>query len=368
MREGRHLSKPEGPLARGYRVMMRQAIAVLLAAIVAAQSSGGTDGRAKALSAAAEAVLARQVGDGAIQMDPATHAGETHVVPYFASIGARGLVAASVVLRRPQYVDAACRWSDWYREHMRPDGVVEDYSGASGRWKATGDCDATDSYAGTYLELLEAIDRARPRTGWLRSRYASVEQAVAAIRLTLQPCGMTLAKPGYPMMYTMDNSETALGLDAAAALARRAGRTDHAAEWSAMAGRMRRAVSDMLWDDKRSCYLVGIQPDGGKAEGLASWYPDVMASLMAIGWLPRSERNVTLLKRLEVQFPQFIPLDARTEEQAGQLVWWAFAARTARHTTLLDHIVGQLETYDPATWKVWNPATLGEMCRLLAGR
>jgi hypothetical protein len=304
----------------------------------------------------ARAIRKCQAPDGAIAMEP----GSDTVIPYFANLAALGLVAAG---------DApnAARWADWYRARMQPNGVVDDYTGRSGAWKSAKKRDSTDSYAATWLELMDALASGRS-DAWLRARYVNVRLAVAAIRLTLQPVGLTLAKPDWPVMYTMDNTETARGLRAAARLAKRAGDAASAREWNAMAARMETAVREKLWDVNRKCYLVGLQPDGGRMDGLSKWYPDVMANLMAIGWGPASERNRALFARLWTQFGAEIPAAARTADDVDRLAWWALAARGAGDAPRTRLLLARLAAFDLARTPLDNPALLGHLCRLTAAK
>lgn len=321
---------------------------------------------APAIARAAGLIRERQLEDGAIVMGPPGQGAPYRLVPYFSSIAAIGLVDAGRVTRDPALFAAARRWAVWYERHMNPDGTVNDYSGAPGAWKSTGDYDSTDSYAGTYLELLEALHSAAPERDWLRGRAASMRQAVAAIKLTLQPNGLTLAKPTYPVMYTMDNSETARGLRAGARVARASGQAALARECGALAARMERAVATELWDAENRCYLVGLQPDGYRHRGFAKWYPDVMASLMAVAWLPRSERNVELLARMLARWGGGLPREVKAEGDVGVLVWWGVAARGAGDRALLRRVRAALEGFDAHVAAFANPADLGMIASVLA--
>jgi len=97
---------------------------------------------------------------------------------------------------------------------------------------------------------------------------------------------MTLAKPTYPVMYVMDNTETLRGLRSAHELAVALGDGTEKRRTQAEADRMESAIDSLLWDPSVPSYFIGIQTDGGKSGGLKDWYPDIMANLMAIAWLP----------------------------------------------------------------------------------
>jgi hypothetical protein len=315
---------------------------------------------------AANEILAHQTSDGAI-VQGTLPAADSRLVPYFADFAALGLVAAYRTTHNQTYLEAAKRYTDWYVAHQNPNGTIYDYTGGPQDWKATGDYDSTDSYAATFLDLLLAIYRAAPDATWLRAQSHSIAQAVAAIKLTLQPIGLTLAKPTYPVMYTMDNVETARGLRSASELATLLGAQALSTETKTLAERMQTAITQDLWDTKQDSFLIGLQPDGGKMEGLKTWYPDVMANLMAIGWLPASDRNRALFARLKAKFGNAILLDIQTEEDLERLIWWGWAASGVQDAALLKEIRSRLSHFDRSMRQFPNPGSLGHLCRLLAG-
>jgi hypothetical protein len=314
---------------------------------------------------AAEQILIHQTDDGAIVMG-ALPAKRSHLIPYCANFAARGLVAAYGETGEARYLDAAKHWAAWYETHMNVDGTVDDFNGSPGAWTPTGDCDSTDSYAATYLDLVLAIHRASPHREWLRAKLPSARQAVAAIRLTLQPNGLTLAKPKWPLMYVMDNTETAGGLRAAEAIGRELGEAVFQQETGAMADRMEHTVLCELWDDARQAYSIGLKASGAKIASKPAWYPYLMANLMAVGWLPPSERHRALLVRLKAGFPGEIPPAVHSENELDHLVWWGFAAQGAGDQELSADIASKLAGFDAAVKQFGNPGLLGHLCRLLA--
>mgnify|MGYP001374547390 CR=1 FL=1 len=343
----------------------------------------------EARRAAAERVLALQAPDGALPMGGS--ATGTRLVPYFSHLGAYGLVVAARAekdpARRRRWREAARRWALWYDAHRNPDGTVYDFerAGPGAPWKPTGKYDSTDSYASTYLELVDALHRGGPDRPWLRGRYPFVRRSVDAIRLTLQKNGLTTAHPTWPVMYTMDNAEVLRGLRAAATIARALDETADARTWDAMADRTQSAIARDLWDEKAGCYIVGLQTDGGRMTGgLVKWYPDVMANLMAVGWLPGDEpfgaRHRALYRRLTaetvVRADAGIPARGATlpdEERLGRLTWWGYAVRAMgdrpRLETIRAELAAQLLPFPAAgedtAQRFPNPATLGAACRLL---
>jgi hypothetical protein len=317
------------------------------------------------LRTVADQIQLLQTADGALPLGNSS--GSTRrLVPYFATLGALGLVTVAqnetdTASKRRLY-DAARLWTLWYDAHRNPDGTIFDYEGTSGAWKSTGKYDSTDSYASTYLELQAALGD--------KDRYPFVRRSVAVMGLTRQKNGLTTATPKWPVMYTMDNIEVLRGLRAAARIATPLRQTTDAKRWSALADQTEAAILRDLWDTKSGCYLVGLQTDGGTMNGLRKWYPDVMANLMAVGWLPASALNTTLYRRLAAKFSQKadsgIPTAVQNEGDLERLVWWGFAAQTAKDTARWQHIKAALIAVDYKRLAVTNPATLGHVCRLLS--
>ncbi len=337
------------------------AIGVIAAALGSDRPEGG--GPSATSYRAATAILSQQTADGAITMSK-VGAGESSVVPYYGCFAAQGLVEVYGASHRSALLDAARRWADWYAAHQNPDGTIFDFKGRSNAWRSTRDFDSSDSYAAVYLSLLWEMQRAAPDASWLKARGGSVKRAVAGIRLTMQPCGMTIAKPNYPVMYTMDNVETLLGLRAATRLAEVCGDGPLARETWAEADKMEKAISTMEWDSVRSSYRIAVQVDGGKMEGLSQWYPDLMANLMAIAWLPGSDRNRALFGRLYQKFGSEIPARIKSENDLERLVWWGWAAKGAGDRVLLAEIRHRLAGFEAVCANGCDAGLLGHVARL----
>ena len=312
----------------------------------------------------ADEILRRQTSDGAIVMGGIQTT--NNVSPYFADLAAIGLVMAARETGNRRYLSAAEHWFDWYAARMNPNGTVFDYTGSPAAWRSTGDFDSTDSYAATALELLDAIER--QDNVWACARYARVSRAIAAIQLTLQTNGLTLAKPGWPIAYTMDNIETTRGLRAAARMAALTGHPADAAAWGHMASRMEASIAANLWDTGQAAYLVGIQSNGARFAAQNTWYPGLMADLMAVGLGRDSSRDRSLYRRLIAEDAATIPARAATENDVEHLVWWGYAARTAGDEPRFETIQAELATAMARPPPLANTALLGHVCRLLAGR
>ena len=264
-----------------------------------------------------------------------------------------------------RYLEAAKCWIAWYEAHLNADGTIYDFDGSAAGWIPTRDYDSTDSYAATYLDLVLATYCAAPNIEWLQARRPAVHQAVAAICLTLQPNGLTNAKLKWPVMYVMDNTETVAGLRATEGIGRRLGDRPLEQQAKALADKMEQAIAHELWDSERQSYFVGLQANGKIVTSSAKWYPYAMANLMAIAWLPATERQRLLLAQLKKQFATDIPAAIHREDDLDHLVWWGLAARGVGDHELWREVSSKLAGFDAQIKQYANPGLLGHLCRIL---
>jgi len=337
---------------------------VLLLAVVGSSPSGDEPARIATAVRAAEHLLAQQTSDGAITMGKIGE-GQCWVVSYFGCFGAQGLLAVYTAKRDRRFLDGALNWVRWYEAHQNADGTIFDYKGRAGSWESTAHFDSTDSYAAVYLDLLKDVFKATGDRAWLAKRSASISRALKGIRLTMQPCGLTLAKPDYAVMYTMDNVESLLGLRAAASLYKALGDARASQDAGREADNMEAAIGASLWNEPAGCYRIGIQPDGGKMEGLTDWYPDVMANLMAVAWLPASSRHQALYRKLVAQFGGWSKGIA-TVDDLEHAIWWAWAARGAGDRAALERLIQFLGSFERLCSDGLEPGLLGHVARLCA--
>lgn len=312
---------------------------------------------------AADRLWLQQDLSGAISMGLISLKKNT-VISYHSCFAAQGLVAVYVKTRNKVYLDRAMNWVDWYKTRQNQDGTIYDSQGSASDWKSTGQFDSTDSYAAVYIDLLNSIWSACSDKNWLKAQKPSIDRAMAGIRLTLQKNGLTLAKPGYPVMYAMDNIEVLLGLRSAAVLYQALGDSYSSATTKALADGVEKAIQELIWSKELGYYRVGIQLDGGKMEGLKDWYPDVMANLMAIGWLPPAKQNQELFETLKDRFGPMMPETVKSVDDLDHLVWWGWAAIGAGDAKTLKVVQKRLANFEQVCAGGCNPGVLGHIARI----
>jgi hypothetical protein len=286
----------------------------------------------------ADFILAAQLPDGAI----AQSTDRNRIAPYLANYAAMGLARASTQGHESRYLTAAWRWIGWYAGHMDAQGYVTDQNvgPAPGfRETSTGDEDSTDAYAGTFLLALRATFQASGDRAHLRRYAGAIAQAVAAIRSTQQPDGLTWAKPTYQAKLLMDQAESYAGLRAAQDLAATLGNVALAATASSSAAALKAGVAGLFLDGSSPpAYAVASFEDGTIAQPSAKiYYPDATSQiwLVAVGnWMsPRSPlisaaRASAIASTFAARWPQWSQPGSLVRFDSGShpVDYWPLAA------------------------------------------
>ncbi|MCS7300635.1 MAG: hypothetical protein NZ556_03675 [Fimbriimonadales bacterium] len=312
------------------------------------------------------ALRERQLPNGALLSDPVSVSHENWLMPYYANLAAIGWMRAVAFTRHRQDYPRIRRWLLWYTQHMNSDGTIYDYTYHNGTLSSRNEYDSSDSYAATYLETLDYYVQATGETRFAADVFTrGVQRAVSAILMTYQPDGLTFARPDYPVKYLMDNVEVYRGLKAAARIAQRLRRYSEADSWKQRAQRTHQAIGNALWLPGREYYAWAKHADGAMETRLSEWYPDVMAQLMAIAWLPRSPRHETLYATLKTQF-YTLPPTLHDNAAIERALWWGMAAHTLRDSATLNDIRTKLLRVDLRRRNLYPLSLYGHMARVLA--
>lgn len=207
------------------------------------------------------------------------------VEPYFANLAVIGMLenASKDNLR------AAKKWMEWYLEHLNnPDyntlsGTIyvyyldvatkENYTSSSDYY------DSTDSYAATFLTMLEKYVLAGGDQEFVAEHKGEIIQIANAMLATMQPDGLTIAKPDYAIKYLMDNSEVYEGLRSAAWLAKHIWEDESLTEQYQALQALNSAGIETLWSSTTNNYKAY------EGVGTANWnifYPDATAQVFPI--------------------------------------------------------------------------------------
>jgi len=255
---------------------------------------------------------------------------EYNLTPYFTVIALEGL------LEVPGYESVVLDYMNWHFAHLNrtatettPIGSIDDYVIlADGTEKPKGDFDSTDSYASTFINLLRRYAEFTGDSQYLIDHKEEIDWIADAMLSTLEPDGLTWAKPSYKVKYVMDNAEVYSGLRDLEWMSREIfGDEAAAAEYKRLKEVVSTAIEQELWDESRQAYAFAKGEDGSLS--FPNWtvfYPDATAQLFPIvtGLIePDSERAIALYNKFNT-FHRGWPL-----LQKPDAFPWAILAYTA---------------------------------------
>lgn len=236
--------------------------------------------------------------DGALNVKPVEKG--VWILPYMANLTCIGLMRAAYVLNDQETFEIVKKWLKWYASHVQPDGAVHDYAGGSyPNYFDTGDYDSLDSYWATFSYDLWLYAVLTKDIEFVRSLYPAFEKNTKAFLGVWNADGLTIAKPHYPVKYSMDNSEVFLGLIAAAKLEKLLGHPEKSEKFVRMAKRNVSGIVEKLWIPYTYCFTCGLTEDTGLLinRDVHFWYPDGLAQVLVASFvLKPSEENAKWFK------------------------------------------------------------------------
>lgn len=246
-------------------------------------------------------IASLQLENGAIPMTD-TKNGEVSVNPYFADIAALALLDNA-----EKYAENVKAYMDWHFSHLntsendynRVNGTIYDYTVTLEDGKIIKEevtvkdgkksYDSTDSYAATFLMVLDKYYEKTNDSEYIASKSADIERVVDALFATLD-MGLTYAKPDYKVKYLMDNCEVYDGLKAALKLYENiickkdssynmtSMKIKYAVEW------VEQTIESKLWNAEDGHYEAGIFEDSSVAVDFKwdEFYPSATSQLFTI--------------------------------------------------------------------------------------
>lgn len=170
-----------------------------------------------------------QLSDGALPMTPIEN-GTVKVTPYFSDF-----VALSLLNQADRYATNVKAYMDWHFAHLNTaatdyngvDGTIYDYNVTVENGVVVKEAivmqdgkksyDSTDSYAATFLMVLQKYVEKTGDTAYILAHKEQIGRIVEALFATMVG-DLTLAKPDYRVKYLMDNCEVYEGMLAGAKL------------------------------------------------------------------------------------------------------------------------------------------------------
>ena len=236
---------------------------------------------------------------------------------YFANLAVMGLLENP----DPGKLQTTHKWMDWYITHMN----APDYNGVHGSVyvhyadpvtqaeTATpgslthGNYDSTDSYAATFLSLTRKYIESGGDRSFVIENKAELETIAGAMLSTLQPNGLTWAKPDYAIAYLMDNAEVYKGLADIEWLERQLFSDSVKGNEYGLQKEATLAGIELMWNAAKDNYdFYECGHCSGGASDWSSFYPGATAQMYPI-WhnilAPTSERAIHLYQKLNDSHP-----------------------------------------------------------------
>lgn len=259
-----------------------------IGANLASSSSLPTEQRA--IANCRSIIRACQLDDGAFRVK--SEGDPVWIQPYFANQAALALLAA----KNHDDLPFVSRWIVWYARHQNPlDGTIDDFEGTvSGGYNDNGKRDSVDSYAATYLMVVDRYHRTT-KGSMPANVVAAVHRAYEAVCSVTDPTdGLTWSKLDYKVKFLQDNVEVYGGLVAARSLFRSfrdQGSTPLAIDALRRSKRLRQGLL-RYWrpDAKRFAYaLQGDDTFTVRPDEAAAWRrTEGMANLCGLTWIAPS--------------------------------------------------------------------------------
>ena len=295
-------------------------------------SAATTDILKKATGSREEQIaLYKQIVDGetewlaSLQLDngalPMTYSadGKLTLNPYFSDF------AALAMLESDKYCGRVKKYADWHFAHLNTaeedynglDGTIYDYTAEVSGGKVKKETvsinkgkkhyDSVDSYAATFLCVLEKYLHKSGDAAYLKQNSTDIDRVTSALLATFEG-ELTTTKPDYKIQYLMDNCEVYEGLAAAEKLYKSvfADKKELIGKITAAKEKVSNGIEKLLWNEK-GYYETAISPDGAVAYkfALSDFYPCATSQLFMIssGLLkPESERARLLYKSFNDNF------------------------------------------------------------------
>lgn len=306
-------------------------------------------------------LAALQLENGAI---PMTNSGDGTFTmnPYFADFAALALLDNA-----DEYADEVKKYMDWHFAHLNTaetdyngiDATIYDYKITVVGGKVTEEkineaedgrkiYDSTDSYAATFLSVLNKYYRKTGDKSYIVSHKEEIARIVNSMFATLHK-GLAYARPDYEVKYLMDNCEVHEGALDAASLIRDvicpidASYNEFVELCESNAAVIADAIETKLWKASENRYITAIFKNG-KIAHTFSWsvfYPAGSAQVFPIihGLIATdSERAISLYGRFCEAFDwQNFNIDSEFS--------WGSNVLAAAHMNDVERVVCYMENY-----------------------
>ncbi len=325
-----------------------------------------------------DAVIAANVAyvHGLALPDGAITDNHKYIEPYFANQAA---IALTLIPGQIPYVRS---WMRWYLGHVNQhdvwglSGTVYVYDVADGATAASrNNADSADAYAATFLSVaFNAWERGDTVTrSFVRDLIPELNGIAAVEAQTLQPNGLTWAKPSYRVEYLEDNCQVYRGLADYAMLLAAVGDKNGSARYAREAQTVLDAIQSVLWVPSRNEYAFFVNEKGKLvfATAKTAWYAGVAELFPVIYGVisPSSDRAKSLYDRFNAEFPNWDTLDKPDAFPQANVAYAAVLMNdTPRATRYVQTVTAKYQDHGfPWPWHVGESAWLIPTAKRLEG-
>lgn len=209
--------------------------------------------------------------DGAIKKYP----DQGWIMPYFANFAARAM------LEDPQNYPLVKRYLNWYLLNLEKSGIILDYHYDDQLLFRTAKPDSEDSYAGTYLSLVNLYHERTRQTDWVRENLPQLKRIAGVIVKLIDRDGLTFALADYKVKYLMDNCEAYRGLKDFALLLHSIGDQD-TGYYQAKANVIAAGIERNLWNQRAGCYHASKTGWFKNRINPGKFYPDATCQVFPV--------------------------------------------------------------------------------------
>ena len=309
---------------------------VLMAILIAVAVPPQGHGPASEVRTHADAILAKQLPDGAIVH---TQKGdEIQISPYFGSYSALGLFEAYRVTADKKYLDGAVAWTDWYLEHMDVSGMVSDYKGTREKYSPIQTMDPTDSYPAIFLMCANVRRALTNDWRFVVREKPRLWKTYCVMMSTADVDGLTYARAGFPYKLTADNAEVYEALWHAKQLAHELRAYQWNEEIYYARRKIKKAFEGLRGPNGLYAWRMGSAAGTPTVE-TGDFYPVGLASLAAVEMGPVGvHKGAETVRRAYETYPDLDKCDA------DQLYWWIMAARRVHRNDIASKAIALMRT------------------------
>lgn len=250
------------------------------------------------------------------------------ISPYFANLAAAGLA------QDPQKLERVQKYLDWYFKHLnKPDrfgayGTIYDYVvDEKGQEISTQNYDSADSYAATFLSLLQTYVEQGGDPQVLLAHREDIEAVAHVIVSLLDRDSIAFSKTYDHTKFLMDNCEVYQGLKDFAKICENVFHDQAEADtYYALAEKVRTSV--LAGFSNNGDFYISVDGKGKNPGNWGLWYPDSIAQFYPIlyGLIPAdSDQARYLYYKFNVYHPRWPELHADGSDYPWVMVGYVAA-------------------------------------------